>query len=278
MYGYVTANGPELKVREQAEANARYCGLCSCLKKDFGRAGQLTITHDMTFLVYLLNGLYEPKEEEFTGRCILHPLNKRLFIRSEMTEYAAEMNVLLAWFKLIDDWKDEKKLSARAMLTGLHKKVTKVIDKYPDKARVIKKAFKRLSKLEKEKSDDLDALSGEFGKVMAEVCDIYGDEWSENLRAIGFSLGKFIYIMDAYDDLEEDRKKGNFNCLEFHIARFDSKERFDNFIYDILNAVMADCARNFEMLPITKDAEVLRNIIYAGVWNRWEEMHCESTK
>lgn len=273
MYGYVTVNSPELKVREQEEVNAWYCGLCSCLKDKFGRAGQLTINHDMNFLILLLNGLYEPKTEHFTGRCVIHPMTKRLFLTSEISRYAADMNILLAWYKVCDDWKDEKKIKARAMITGLRKSAGKVMDKYPKKAKSIRKAFKNLSVYEDGASEDLDIVSGQFGKVMAEVCDIYGDEWSAYLRRIGFSLGRFIYIMDAYEDMEEDSSKDDYNCLNMHVGKFDTKEKFDEFVYNVLNNIMAECAKNFEMLPITENVEILRNIIYAGVWRRWEELH-----
>ena len=273
MYGYVTVNSPELKVKEQDEVNAWYCGLCSCLKKSFGRAGQITINHDMNFLILLLNGLYEPEKKEFTGRCIVHPLTKRRFLTSEVSEYAADMNILLAWYKVVDDWKDDRKLKARAMITGLRGGARKVMRKYPGKAKVISSAFRKLSHLEQETSEDIDRVSGEFGRVMAEVCDYRSDEWSRQLRSIGFSLGRFIYIMDAYEDMKEDIQKGEYNCLVKHRKSFGSDEQFDEFVYNVLNEIMADCARSFEYLPVTENGEIIRNIIYAGVWRRWEELH-----
>lgn len=273
MYGYVTPNSPELKVREQDEVNAWYCGLCSCLKERFGRAGQLTLNHDMNFLILLLGGLYEPEKHRSVGRCIVHPLTKRVFLTSKISGYAADMNILLAWYKVADDWKDEKKLKARAMMTGLRGSAKKVMTKYPKKAKAISRAFKKLSRFEQQGSEDLDKVSGQFGKVMSEVCDIYGDEWSSHLRNVGDSLGRFIYIMDAYEDMKEDEEKGNYNCLLKHLKNFETGEKFDEFVYNVLNNVMAECAKNFEILPITENAEIIRNIIYAGVWGRWEELH-----
>ena len=273
MYGYVTPNSPELKVREQDEVNAWYCGLCSCLKENFGRAGQLTLNHDMNFLILLLGGLYEPEKHRSVGRCIVHPLTKRVFLTSKISGYAADMNILLGWYKVADDGKDEKKLKARTMMTGLRGSAKKVMQKYPEKAKAVSRAFKILSRFEQEGSADLDKVSGQFGKVMSEVCDIYGDEWSSQLRGIGFSLGRFIYIMDAYEDMKEDEEKGIYNCLSKHLKNFDTKENFDEFVYNVLNNIMAECAKNFELLPITENIEIIRNIIYAGVWRRWEELH-----
>ena len=280
MYGYVSVNTSELKMREFDEYNAWYCGLCDCLKKDFGRAGQLTIQHDMTFLIYLLQGLYEPKERTFTGRCIAHPMKKRTFTRSEVSSYAADMNILLAWYKLVDDWEDDRSKKARVMMAALKKGAKRVQEKYPEKAAAVGEAFERLGKLEKDGCEYLDEVSGCFGDVMAQVCDFRGDEWSDELKRVGFYLGKFIYIMDAYEDMESDRKTGDYNCLIRIYDGFEAKEEAEGFVYSLLNMVMAECARAFEMLPVVKNAEVLRNIIYAGVWRRWVEMHpeeCEET-
>lgn len=281
MYGYVSVNTSELKMREFDEYNAWYCGLCSCLKKGFGRAGQLTIQHDMTFLIYLLQGLYEPEERSFTGRCIAHPMKKRTFTQSEVSEYAADMNILLAWYKLVDDWEDDKSKKARIMMTTLKKGAKRVMEKYPQKAQKIESEFERLRELERSSSDSLDEVSGCFGAVMAEVCEFKRDEWSDLLRTVGFYLGKFIYIMDAYEDMDSDKKTGDYNCLIKIYDGFTDRQEAEEFVYRLLNMVMAECARSFEMLPIVKNAEVLRNIIYAGVWSRWFEMHrqeCEEEK
>ena len=275
MYGYVSVNTSELKVREFDEYNAWYCGLCHCLKKGYGRAGQLTIQHDMTFLIYLLQGLYEPEENSFTGRCIAHPVKKRTFTVSEVSTYAADMNILLAWYKLLDDWEDDKSKKARVMMAALKKGAKRVLEKYPKKAEAVEAAFHKLSALEKDGSDQLDAVSGCFGEVMAEICDFRDDEWSDELRRVGFFLGKYIYIMDAYEDMESDKKTGSYNCLVNVYDGFEKKEDAEMFVYSLLNMVMAEFAKAFEMLPIVRNAEVLRNIIYAGVWGKWSELHPE---
>ena len=273
MYGYVSVNTSELKVRESEEYNARYCGLCDSLRRNFGRVGQLTLQHDMAFLVYLLSGLYEPEETSFEGRCIAHPMKKRAFIRSDISDYAADMNVLLAWFKLEDDKEDDNSKKARIMMAALRKGADRVRSKYPEKVEAINAAFSHLHRLEDEGSESLDEVSGSFGDVMAQVCDYRGDEWSGELRKVGYYLGKFIYIMDAYEDMEDDRKSGSYNCLIKIYDGFPSRDEAEYFVYGLLNMVMAECARAFEMLPIVNNVEVLRNIIYAGVWRRWTELH-----
>lgn len=107
MFGYICINQPELKVKDYEAYRGYYCGLCHELKKRYGRIGQMLLSYDMTFLVILLTGLYEPEESREYHRCIPHPVRKHMQIQNEITGYAADMNVLLSYRKALDDWKDE---------------------------------------------------------------------------------------------------------------------------------------------------------------------------
>ena len=91
---------------------------------------------------------------------------------------------------------------------------------------------------------------------------------------MGFYLGKFIYIMDAYDDVEKDMEQGNYNAL----IPLYGKTDFDNICQDMLNCVLAECTIQFERLPCVEDAEILRNILYAGVWSRFDKKLKEKYK
>ena len=103
MFGYVTANKPELKIREFARYKGYYCGLCHTLLKNHGRRGQMTLTYDMTFLVILLSSLYEPKEEEMRKHCLIHPAKKQYMIQNEVSFYASDMNILLTYKRFFGD-------------------------------------------------------------------------------------------------------------------------------------------------------------------------------
>ncbi len=266
MYGYVVVNKPELKFREFDVYRSYYCGLCRSLGETYGIAGKFSISYDMTFLVMLLTGLYEPGVTCESRRCVVHPVQKHQERRSSVTDYVADMNVLMAYYKCIDDWRDEHKLAKKAYANGIKKCVKRIEQMYPKKVVVIKEQLDRLSKLENEEESNIDKVSECFALLMAEIIAMKDDEWQATLRALGYNLGKFVYLLDAYDDLEGDIKKGRYNVLKYHIHEKD----FDVLIEGILNAVMAQCARNFERLPIIQDVEILRNIIYSGVWTRFE--------
>ena len=113
MFGYIGINRQELKVRELERYRAFYCGLCDTLRTRYGLGGQMTLTYDMTFLIILLSSLYELEEKKRFARCMVHPAKKHVQIKTAATRYAADMNMLLTYEHLMDDWADEKKLWSR---------------------------------------------------------------------------------------------------------------------------------------------------------------------
>ncbi|MBQ4283735.1 MAG: hypothetical protein IJB96_07405 [Lachnospira sp.] len=274
MYGYVVINKPELKIREFDEYRSYYCGLCRALGERYGVGGKISISYDMTFLVLLLNGLYEPAVKHEKRRCMLHPVVSHEERRSEVTDYVADMNVLMTYYKCVDDWVDERKLTRKVYADTLKKRVSKIIEAYPKKASVIAEELNNLAEFERSGENNMDTVSRCFGNIMSELLAMKCDEWEETLRELGFCLGKFIYILDAYDDLDGDIKKGRYNMLKSHM----DNPHFDELIEGILNDVMSRCARCFERLPIIQDAEIIRNIIYSGVWTRFEIVKARKLK
>ena len=270
MFGYVTINKPELKVKDFDKYQSFYCGLCRILKQEHGIMGQMTLTYDMTFLIILLSGLYEPEEEYAMHRCNYKPVKKFKMTVNEITEYGAHMNILLAYYNLLDDWEDDKNLLKRSAALLLEKQFHKVKDNYKRQAKVIKESLEKLRQYEKENVKDIDLVSGLMGEMLGEIFVYRKDEWEESLRKVGFYLGKFIYLMDAFEDRKKDDEKGRYNLF-----LNPNVELKDEDIKIILNMMMAECAREFERLPIITNAEILRNILYAGVWQKYQLIQSE---
>lgn len=269
MFGYIVVNKPEMKFREFAVYQSYYCGLCQTLKEKYGRTGQMTLSYDMTFLVMLLTGLYEPETEKGTARCIAHPFEKHPTSRNEYTEYAADVNMILTYYKCMDDWLDEKKTGRYLFAAMLRKKHNRIAGKYPEKVLCVYDHLEKIHEYENNKDSSIDEVAGQFGEIMAELFVYKEDEWADSLRKIGFYLGKYIYLLDAYDDIEKDLKKGNYNPFR---AMYGS-ENFEEDAKQILTMMMAECSREFETLPILWNVDILRNILYAGVWTRFEFRH-----
>ena len=270
MFGYVLMNKPEIKFKDYDIYRSFYCGLCRELREKYGIAGQISISYDMTFVLLLLSGLYEPPTRTGTTRCAVHPVKRQPVRKNEITEYAAAMNLLLTYYKCIDDWEDERKVFRLAYarileMAGVKKNSQKAFE-YREKSEKIVQGLHRLSGLEKDKETDIDKMAGCFGHILEEVFAYRKDVWEPTLRRMGFYLGKFIYLLDAYDDVEEDKKKGNYNPF----AALSHEENFAEQVRSLLILMLAEACREFEKLPIIKYGDILRNILYSGVWCRFE--------
>ena len=219
----------------------------------------------MTFVVLLLSGVYEPPTQKGTSRCAVHPLKPQPVRRNAITEYCADMNVILSYYKCMDDWQDEHKplryAYARLLKTGGEKHMAH----YPEKIRRIKEALMELSSLEKQGETDVDRVAGCSGRIMEEVFAFRKDVWESSLRRMGFYLGKFIYILDAYDDVEKDAENGNYNPF---LKKY-KMEGFEEEIRRMLTMMLAESCREFERMPVIRYGDILRNILYSGVWRRF---------
>jgi len=271
MFGYIIINKGEMKFKEFDVYHSYYCGLCRSLKKRYGISGQISLTYDMTFLALLLTSLYEPSTKESYERCIVHPLEKHRCFTNSYIDYAADMNVLFSYYKCKDDWNDEKKVSKLAYSKLLENAFKKISSKYPDKVKKIDQLMKRIGEGEKIANMDIDYMSNLFGEIMGEVMTPKKDEWHDELISMGIFLGKFIYLLDAYEDIEADIKNSRYNPF---ISKYSFPD-FDEECKTILTMMMASCCSEFEKLPILENTEILRNILYSGVWYRFEKTYKE---
>lgn len=268
MFGYIVVNKPEMKFREFDVYQSYYCGLCKSLKERYGKRGQMTLSYDMTFLALLLTSLYEPETASGYRRCAAHPVEKHFYRQNAYTDYAADMNLLLSYEKCLDDWKDEHKTKKRLMAALLKGKNQRVSELHPEKFEKICSLMQQIHEFETRESKEIDEVSGTFGELMAEIFAYHQDEWEETLRRMGFFFGKFIYLMDAYEDVEQDIEKGTYNPLKEAFLQEDFEEQAEK----ILLMMMAECSKAFERLPIVENTEILRNILYSGVWSRYDQV------
>jgi len=263
MFGYVVVNKPELKLKDFELYRSYYCGLCRDLKADYGFRGQMTLNYDLTFLAILLDGLYEDNTVVEECRCVVHPFTKHLTRRNEYTDYAADMNILLTYYQCLDDFKDEKNKKKKRFAKKLKSRAKKVMEKYPEKSKRIEDELKKLGAYESNGEENIDLTSGCFGRIMSELFLYKVDEWKDYLERMGFFLGKYIYILDAYCDYKKDMEKNMFNALKG--VGNDTET-----IKSMLTLMMSECTKNYEMLPIVENNDILQNILYSGVWTGFE--------
>lgn len=266
MFGYIVVNKPELKIKDFEKYQQYYCGLCQSLKKAHGKKSQFTLNNDLTFVGILLTGLYEPAETVKKIRCPIHPVHAKLVRTNTCLDYASDMTIVLTYYKLDDDIKDENSLKSKIFQSILHKEFIRVKKKYPEKVDTILQQLDKIHQLEKENSMDLDLISGCFGHVMAEIMVYQNDIFKDDLYNMGYYLGKFIYLIDAFEDVEEDIKKNNYNPLKDRFKNHD----FLEYSYNILEMMISKSSFYFEKLPIIENVDILKNIIYSGIWTKFE--------
>lgn len=266
MFGYVVVNKPEMKIKDMDVYQSFYCGLCQCLHERYGRIAQTTLNFDMTFVAMLLSALYEPEEIKKDFRCGFHPTTKRLIRNNPCIEYAADMTILLTYMKCEDDWQDDKKISRLAYEKLLASAYRKVKDRYPEKLEVIEQTMKEITQREHQNETNIDCMASLFGKVMGEILSYRNDEWQHALYRMGDYLGRFIYLLDAYDDVEDDIAHNQYNPLkkDFGETYFEERSKL------ILETMVAEAAIEYEKLPILEYQDILRNIIYSGIWTKYE--------
>ena len=268
MFGYINADIKQLSEDDKKIYQQFYCGLCHQLGKEAGFKGQLLLNYDLCFLAILLQSLYEPDLSQDTRRCIIHPFKVRDFYNSDAIRYAADMDIILSYHSLMDNYKDDNSKISKLAADSLNKDYNRIKDKYPKQTAAVEKYIAQLSAAEKARETNIDKVSSYTGEMLGTLMNWKDDDWSCTLNCMGFHMGKFIYIIDAYEDLKKDEKNGNYNPLLF--MKKESPKEFETFVRINLTSLMAECAKSFERLPIVENVDILRNIIYTGVWTKYE--------
>jgi hypothetical protein len=250
----------ELTKEEYTRYRAVYCGLCNKLKLHHGAISRLTLTYDMTFLAMFLSSLYEEKEADSSQRCPVHPIRKHHCVSSPATDYAADMSVLLTYYKCLDDWNDDHSVVALQKSKVFQSKAQAVELLWPRQCFAVKRGIEILTEMERNNEMNPDLPANCFGIIMGELFVRDEDEYSAPLRRMGAALGRFIYMMDAVSDLKSDIKKERYNPLvSFTDTDFTT----------MLSLLIVECTKEFENLHPERDANIMRNILYSGVWTKY---------
>ncbi|MBO5324523.1 MAG: hypothetical protein J6A88_10605 [Oscillospiraceae bacterium] len=261
MFGFVNANVRELTQAQKVRYNSVYCGICRQIRLRTSSTARLGLRYDMAFLALLHMSLYEPEETSGKRACGMHPIRPRPWVDSEAIQYAADMNVALAYYKSLDDWRDDAHLGAKMMTGVFGKHMDTIADRYPRQCQAIRENLEKLDRLEKENCADPNAPAFLFGQLMGELFVYREDLWASTLRKMGIALGRFIYLADAATDYRRDKRKKKYNPY----LALGTGENWPLWEQQLVLA-MARCTEEFERLPLVQDKEILNNILYSGVW------------
>jgi len=261
VFGFVTASVSELDKAQKDRYGGIYCGICREIKARATQTARLGLSYDMAFLALLLMSLYEPEEEHGALYCAAHPLRRRDWIDNEYVRYAADMNTALAYYNLMDDWEDDKKVSAKLLASSFQKVLPDLENRYPRQCKAITDCLGQLRRLEQSNCSNPDEPAACFGRLMAELLAYREDLWADTLRQTGFHLGRFIYMADAAVDYRADKRKGKYNPF-LAMGTGEDWARWEEYLV----LAMGRCTANYEKLPLVQDKALLDNILYSGVW------------
>ena len=269
MFGYIKIDKNELKVKDYNLFKAYYCGVCRTLKKEYGFPAHYFLSYDAAFLATLLTALCKDAPAIVPARCMANPMVKRPVAQTEAClSYAAAVNVLLTWFKLKDDWQDNHSLKAAFLMLLMAKKKKKAQKKYPALMQSIEQNLLALSALEKANCAEPDQVAAAFGKLMADVFDVDFAE-DENQRRVlvhaGFLLGRFIYLIDAWEDREKDAEKKAYNPYLL------AKEIREEDVKLSLEYTLSQLSHSLQLLKLERNEAILDNVVYLGLKNVLEQ-------
>ncbi len=260
MFGYVRISRRELNDEEYERFLSYYCGLCREIGK-YSHAARIGLSYDMTFLAILLAAVCDEEESEEAFRCAAHRLKKEKAISGgRVMEYAAQMSILLVYKKFEDDLRDERSLKAffgKLIYSFPMRKI-----KYTSYAKSISELLGKMSALEKNNCSEPDEIADCFAKICEIIFTpdfITDDNTRKILSWMGYNIGRWIYLIDAYDDLEKDIKTNSYNPFK-HRAGNLKKETESTLTYNL-----AKIAAAYDLLNVSRNDGIIRNILYAGM-------------
>lgn len=274
MFGYVRPFVPDLMVRENDYYRSVYCGLCRSLGKCTGCASRFTLNYDFVFAALFRMAVSGEAPTLSEYRCAAHPAKKRLVADPcPSLDFAARAGILLSYEKALDDTHDEKgskRQKAKLLLTSLSGMEKKASASLPGASEALKKSLAELSDIEKKAMPSVDVPADIFGQALADLLS-YGLEGDAKrlTYSAGRSLGRWLYIIDAADDLKDDIKAGRFNplALLYGESSLDDEKKAD--IFNALTAELMKLDATFDLIEQKEEQReifgLLGNIIHLGM-------------
>lgn len=260
MFGYIVPLTGELKVRELELYRAYYCGLCGALKSEYRKTAVLNF--DSVFLYLLADGLRAEEGVIAPSKCVLHPVKKRPAIITPAASYAADVNILMAYYSALDHVRDKKRGGALAV-RFLKKAFAKAKARRENIVATAEETIGTLVELERARSKSTDAAADSYARLFAEAMTDADVLQSHILHDLGYSLGRWVYLIDAAEDMEQDKQSGNYNV---YLEKYgDADQTVKDGIEKSLYYTLSQAADALSRLALHRNREILENIVYLGL-------------
>ena len=261
MFGFAVANPDKLTEEQNLRYRGIYCGICRAMGERQGRGHRLALTYDLVLLVLALSSVAGADYNAEEIRCGVHPLKKRTVLTNGYTAFAADMNILLAFYNFLDDLKDDGGVIPAAEAAVFWDEAQELKEKYPDLSATIDRCIAEITAAEKRDERNADVPASLFGELLGSVFAYPDLPCRQALYDFGCSLGKVIYFMDAAVDIKSDLKKQRYNPL---ITKTAAERRA------LLELQLGDCMMRYSKLPLSQDKEIMDNILLSGIWTAYE--------
>ena len=277
MFGYLQPDLPYLYVKDGLLYRALYCGLCKSIGRGCGQRARFALSYDVTFLSALLHNIAGKDVTVTRQHCVLHPFAKRRMAEDDdLTRTLACLNTVLAYYKAADDVADERRGRGRRLL--LKKGLKRARKQHPEAERIVRGHLETLLKLEKENCPSPERAADPFGQMVADLSDYcLGEKATEHTRGLCYGIGKWIYLIDALDDYDKDKKKGSYNPFRAAYGA-ESREQLlrenGEEIDFIFSAVFALNAEHLREIKFAFNHDLTDNIILRGMPAATQRVKC----
>lgn len=269
MFGYVRADTPYLYIKDETLYRAMYCGVCKGIAEVCGHSARMGLSYDVTFLSVIMHNIAGIDVVIEKQHCLTHCIRTRAMANvDELTRRLGALNTALAYYKYTDDIQDGDR--GRGKRLWFKKGFAKMRRKYPEIERIVRVNLSNQEKTERAKTGSLDRAADATATMLAEFSDYaLEDKATPFTRNLFYALGKWIYLIDALDDYDKDKKKGAYNPFllaygaESRKALLDG-EKGDEVRY-VFNALFFDIRENLANIPFRFNRDLSDNILLRGL-------------
>lgn len=273
MFGYVRVDKPEMKIKEYETYRGLYCSLCKAMGKHFGIFSRLTLSYDVAFLVLTRLCFLGTGPCFKSGRCLFNPAKKCNYCHNADDEfkYAASISMMLFYFKVKDNISDSsfyKRFAMYFLLPWAKSKYKKAKSWYPEIAHIIEQCMARQNETEKSKTSITDKAAHESADALGKITAYGFDDSDSSIYRFGYGIGKWVYLMDAADDIESDIKSKSYNVFieKYNLTSVDTLTQDIKLeITGTLNMCCALCCEAYEKIENKTLTPIIENIIFSGM-------------
>ena len=209
-------------------------------------------------------------------RCFSSPLKKRAVLQqTPLVDKMAVANVLLTYWNLYDDIVDGGSVKKKVAFRALRRAYLKAQELMPDLDGMLALRYAELRKQEEQNVNSIDAVSHSFALLSEDFAlHILGEQAGDDVLTLCYNLGKWIYLIDALDDVDKDIRKGNYNPFVTCYGVGSAEELCS--VYDelqfIMYAVLNRVAMSYNDLNLDMYTCILQNVFFDSIRDKTKEI------